>query len=475
MEHPLRRFLALCSVAVALPAAAEICTLDDTPAATLLLPYFEVDLGSASGRTTLMSINNAAAEAVLAHVVLWTDLSVPVLDFNLYLTGYDVQTVNLRDVLGGKLPRTASAGQDPDDTISPRGDFSGELDLSSCDEVLPYEQLPPAYVQHVRSVLTGGPSPLTAWEGRCGGLHYGDGLARGYVTVDAVSGCTLRFPGDAGYFAAAGSGDASDRNVLWGDVFYVDSGESSAQGETLVHIEADPLNPETADAGQYTFYGRYVAWTAVDNREPLTSSFATRYALGGGFDGGTDLLVWRDSKQASPGTGWVCADVPLDEPAWYPLGQEQIIVFGEEENPVLPGPCFLSPCLYDEPVLPFPAEAQRVAVGGPSFYTVEDDFGWIFLDLDSQVVPAGENPPEDPGAMQNWVTTVMTAQGSTASRSTPSSSIRAARRRTTRWPRSDERPRFGGSPPAAAGAPNRSFDAPPPLRAGGVPMPPPAR
>ena len=40
-------------------ANAEICTIDDVPAATLLLPYFEVDLNSTNGVTTLFSVNNA--------------------------------------------------------------------------------------------------------------------------------------------------------------------------------------------------------------------------------------------------------------------------------------------------------------------------------------------------------------------------------------------------------------------------------
>src|SRR5215218_1608476 len=82
-------------------AFAVICTIDDVPAATLLLPYFEVDLSNANGVNTLFSVNNASASAVLAHVVVYSDLSVPVLDFNIYLTGYDVQTVSLRDILVG--------------------------------------------------------------------------------------------------------------------------------------------------------------------------------------------------------------------------------------------------------------------------------------------------------------------------------------------------------------------------------------
>src|ERR1700694_6282689 len=86
-------------------AFAVICTIDAVPAATLLLPYFEVDLNNPNGLTTLFSVNNASATAVLVHVVIWSDLSVPVLDFNIYLTGYDVQSLNWRAIIfSGNLP-----------------------------------------------------------------------------------------------------------------------------------------------------------------------------------------------------------------------------------------------------------------------------------------------------------------------------------------------------------------------------------
>ena len=75
--------------------------------------------------------------------MVWSDLSVPVLDFNVYLTGYDVQTINLRDILvNGILPRTASAGQDPTDTISPKGAFSQDINFASCTGLLPPPTLP---------------------------------------------------------------------------------------------------------------------------------------------------------------------------------------------------------------------------------------------------------------------------------------------------------------------------------------------
>src|SRR3954471_4336059 len=137
-------------------ALAVICAIDEVPAATLLLPYFAVDYTSTdgTGQNTLFSINNASATAVLAHVVVWSDLSVPVLDFNVYLTGYDVQTINLWDILAqGNLPRTASAGQDSGDLISPKGQFSQDINFASCTGLLPPPQLPADFVAHLQNSL----------------------------------------------------------------------------------------------------------------------------------------------------------------------------------------------------------------------------------------------------------------------------------------------------------------------------------
>src|ERR1700676_395600 len=115
------------------PSAAVTCAVDAVPAATLLLPYFEVDLGNPNGLTTLFSINNATANAMLAHAVVWSDLSVPVMSFDVYLTGYDVQTINLRDIIVfGNLPQTASAGQDPSGIISHKGSLSQDINFASC-------------------------------------------------------------------------------------------------------------------------------------------------------------------------------------------------------------------------------------------------------------------------------------------------------------------------------------------------------
>jgi hypothetical protein len=410
-------------------AAAEIGTIDDVPAATLLLPYFEVDLDDPRGVTTLFSVNNASASAAVAHVVFWTDKSIPTLDFDIYLTGYDVQTINIRDIFNGILPRTADDGADPGDTGNPADGISNQGTLSQdinfpgstgpCS--VPYAAFPtptlsPAFLIHLRNAHTGGPSPV--FGNRCSGADYGDNIARGYITVDSVTSCNLSFPSDAGY----STGLIDFRNILWGDYFYVNPTQNFAQGETLVHIEACipgngfqgyvgngagicPFGP-----GEYTFYGRYAAVAGNDQREPLATTFATRYTLGGDFDGGTDLIVWRDSKTIPVGANgpYSCAS---GEVAWFPLGQTDIVAFDETENPT-------DLCFQGDNVSPatggadacFPLEAQRIfAEGGnaiASDMAIPTDFGWLFLNLNHTI--AGD---PFPGVAQAWVTTTMDAEG----------------------------------------------------------------
>src|SRR3954454_11662111 len=141
--------LTLPVLAGSLPLTAKTCAVDAVPAAALLLPYFEVDLTKPGGRTTLLAINNASDRAPLAHVVLWTDLGVPTLAFDVYLTGYDIQTLNLRDLFAGLLPGTADSARDPGDRLSPKGDFSEDTTFAGCAGLLPPAPLSAALVEHL--------------------------------------------------------------------------------------------------------------------------------------------------------------------------------------------------------------------------------------------------------------------------------------------------------------------------------------
>jgi hypothetical protein len=395
-------------LALAGPASAVICTVDSVPSATLLLPYFEVDLGNPNGLTTLFSVNNASALAMLTHVVVWSDLSVPVLDFNVYLTGYDVQTINLRDVIVyGHLPQTASTLQDPSDTISPKGILSQDIGFASCNGQLPPPALPPPMIQHLQLSLTGQPSPVL--RELCAGQELGDNIARGYVTVDTVSNCTLRFPGDPGYFGAGATGDATNQNVLWGTWFIANSTNQYVLGSNMVGVEADATNPATSTASRYTFYGRYNAWTATDNREPLASTFAAQFFAGGTlFSAGTDLIVWRDPKGVQQ--PFACPAKPNVAPDWYPLGLEGFVVFDEQEHPQ----SFSTIPVCPQPPTPsvkvlFPAATQKVVVNGSNFQTTFP-FGWIFIDL-NVAAPYQPAQPGDPVAAQAWVISAHVANG----------------------------------------------------------------
>jgi hypothetical protein len=403
-------------------ARAEIGTADVTPAATLLLPYFEVDLGNPNGITTLLSVNNASASAAVANVVLWTDWGVPSFGFNLYLTGYDVQTIDLRAIFAGTLPVTADDGADPIDSFNSPDGISNQGALSQ-DINFPgstgpcgfagtlYDAPDPTLaikVQNINRVHTGLSSPLN---GLCWGAPHGDSIARGYVTIDTVTQCTLDTPATAGYFA----GVVDYRNILWGDYIYVNPGENFAQGETLVHVEAcipgNGFSGFTGNgagncpfvAGNYTFYGRYVAANGSDQREPLATTFAARYQ----GSNKTDLLVWRDTKRTPTGTNGqrACGS----SPAWFPLATSDVVAFDNTENSAdvcalasNASPAATSSC--------FPLATQRVNVknGNALSAKIKSPYtaGWLFLNLNHAV-----SSDPFPDVAQAWVSTVRTSEG----------------------------------------------------------------
>ena len=350
----------LCGAGAAL---ALDCHVEAVPAATLLLPYFEVDLNDPDNHSTLFSVNNASSQPVLAKAEVWSDLGVAIFGFLIYLKGDDIQTINLRDVLvNGQLPQTAPGP----------GPYQ-----ASCLGQMPPAPLNPRNLWNYQRALTG--QSVDLFGGGCAGRNLHDNVARGYITIDTIRNCTLRFQGDAGYF----SGDETNQNTLWGDYFYHNNALTLAEGHPLVHITADAANPFTSTAGRYTFYGKFDSWTAIDNRVPLATNFAARYA--NAYPLSSDLIVWRDSKVST--FPFTCGTLP----SWYPLGATSIIAFDEDDHASV------------LPTTAFPAVAQRVAVGGsalPSPYS----YGWLFLDLNTTVAAAGNNPPIDPRADQAWVT-----------------------------------------------------------------------
>lgn len=283
-------------LATTAPAAARVrsCPMGDRRAATLLFPYFEVDLDG--GKTTLISITNATTQTFppssapeLVRVTLWTDWGIPTMSFNLYLKAFDVQTFNLRDLLQtGQAPVTGPGAS----AFPGCGDTVGGATVWS-----------PAVLQaaHTGRMANGG-----CWSSP----HTDTNVATGYVTADVIARCgtPATTPATPGYFTGTNR-VASNDNALMGDFFIVDPDQNYAGGQGAVHIVA---NPEFG-AGEATFYGKFVGGSGADKRAPLSKSWATRFITGGGFDGGTHLLVWRDTPTRSG--GYSCTTGP----SWAPL------------------------------------------------------------------------------------------------------------------------------------------------------------
>ncbi len=382
--------LLLCGLLIAaVPVAAGDldgnCRIANQPAATLLIPYFEVDLTDTSGSTTLFSVNNASAKPVLARVVLWTDWAVPTLAFDVYLTGYDVQTFNLRDLLQGNLPTTGTAASPAGELSDPNVTFPGCDNNATANLTAAPTRSQRTWLQsaHTGRAVTKSASAQCASSGTAG-----PNVATGYVTVDVVNRCSPRSVGttantplQAGYFVKGGKGIAGDANVLWGDYHLINSRKNTADSQAAVAIVADP---DRFTTGDYTFYGRYVNFDGRDDRIPLSSLYFVRYMSGGPVASGTELVVWRDNRSSTASLS-TCGKAP----SWAPLGEMQLVAFDEEENPTKIGGASA-----------FPVTTQKVRVGS-SALSVPKPMGFLMLDLWHK----------DSSHAQGWVSVMMSAKG----------------------------------------------------------------
>jgi hypothetical protein len=206
----------------------------------------------------------------------------------------------------------------------------------------------------------------------------------------------------------------------------IDYVQNFAQGDTLVHIEAFEgfaiiLPPPSVGEGPNPFAqifpggtfwqrceladGALGPFPFYDLREPLASTFATRFYQNAAFEGGTDLLVWRGSYSnvlLGEEDGFSCNAGPS-----FFFNEHQTVAFDEQENPE--ALCTVSPC--PEADIVFPYEAQRVSV---TDLQVVPDSGWLYLNLNQvrpiPAPPAGAVAPY-PVSGQAWVVAVHSAEG----------------------------------------------------------------
>jgi len=374
------------------------CDISVAPAATLLLPYFEVDISAANstGETTLFTITNTSNVDQIAHVTLWTDYSFPVIDFNIYLTGYDVQAINLFDVISrGVIAPDGGTGT----TVTKRGkysDLNASLNLGQCDR-LP-GALDEDYIERMQSAFTEGSVPDFGDLPGCNNVGGEHDNAVGYATVDVADLCSTSLPTDPGYFTSEIRFD----NVLIGDYQQVNSNEDYAQGNPMVHIRAIPEGGEPGSPAivnfPRTFYSRYQAGGTVDRRQPLPSIFAARWIQGGAGAFQTSYKIWREGQTDSINAN-ACGEWQNNVTA-----VAEVVRFDEAENAIGDVPVSrVSPPKTTENTLP---ETSLTSVADTSVYPTLPGgavAGWMYLNLD--------NDDQDGFASQNWVVVSMRAQG----------------------------------------------------------------
>jgi len=421
--------LVICGAALAdSPASTnndDSCDVNVGPAATLLLPYFEVDISGSTGQTTLFTVTNVTRYPQIAHVTLWTDRGYPLIAFNIFLTGYDVQAVNLADVLirGSIAPPSGTSPGATPGTLSAANTSNPNL-RSPLDCSTNPSQIPQTIAAALRTTLTTGVSTASACT-EVGGVHAN---AIGYATIDLVASCTLRSPSDPLYYTT----DILFDNVLIGDYQQIGPHPDGAPatgfdagGNPMVHIRAVPegggAGSNVGTALPYTFYDRYtpVGRRTLDRRQPLPSTYATRYIQGGTNGFQTNLNIWREGF----GNG-SCADAK----ASGAMTVAEVVRFDEHENPFTVSPLF---CTCPLPIAMLPAASATNSASGqfPALATT-DVGGWFYLNLNnggsttysvtkdlggvpgpsngrSALAPAGSTTTIGPRPSQSWVTVTM--------------------------------------------------------------------
>jgi hypothetical protein len=380
-------------LAIASGAGAITCTIDQRPAATLLIPYFQATFNpdgtvlntGTTALDTLVTIGNASSAPMLAHVSVWSERTELVLDFNIALTGFDIQSFSVAQVLRGFLPVTpVNQGHVPEVQDTHQVTIDGDV----CQKVCNTGPCPPVYPDpggYLRSIPQNpanagfdntsatvayppGPFPssflfqvldsldASADSHTCGGtdVENGDPIVltnpiHGYITIDHANYCTLSNPNDPKYYTNDGIGM---ENNLFGDYIYTSGAGIGTKGFPAVAIEADPslvdesaLSSADTDSapGRRTFYRRYVHTAdpvgcfnptvgifvappafdcgGGDQREPLALKYAARW-----FDGTTPPPGALATGTTSFFNVWrASAGSTLISPAPAILGKEDLL------------------------------------------------------------------------------------------------------------------------------------------------------
>jgi hypothetical protein len=433
---------------------ANVCAFDPVPAATILFPFvsFDYDAYQAGiqGQRTLFSITNVSAEAQIVHVTVWTDFSAAILDFNIILTGYDVISMDIANILGGgQLPVTLYEGHDDDEGVFANGPVShantlngawlnqGMDDPQATDTLgtrcntsntsypgLYDDPIDPSYLNLFQAYLQVSQMVPRLHSDDCA---FDDPYVLGpvapfwaardttdptwmYITADVVEECNKLFPDSATYYADAVGVGGMIRydNVLIGDMFWVNDALRFSEAMRAPGLEASQNLAQVATTGPagapVSFYHRYsiLQQRGSDLREPLPTAWAFRYLSGAGI--GTDVRAWKGSSAAS-------LTIDLDRVGVDQFSPDTLIAtncyaytyyaWDEDENVTT-----VSTVPWSQPtgaaVVPnlIPLETQEVPV---TQFNLPGDFGWMLFVWPASNYPPALGAPAPPDYFQTWM------------------------------------------------------------------------
>ena len=396
--------------ATAFAANDDSCDIAVAPAATLLLPHFEVDFEApvSTALTTRFTVINTSHLPQIARATIWTDWGFPAFTFDLFLTGYDVANVDLYELLNrGALPK--SVGETPGEFSAGNTANPNHLPSMPADCAARPTAIPEFVLRDLRHILTTGRT-LTGGGIVCPsqqgvpqqvGSNHGS-AAFGYITIDVVASCSSTLPDKPGYY----QNELLYDNVLIGDWMMISPDPQAgnyAGGAPLVHIraipEGGPAGTRVPTSLPLTFYDRLTgtAPRSMDRRQPLPSTFATRFIQGGTGSFQTKLAIWRESVT---GAGSSCTQYAVN----FNLDVADMVRFDEHENAVVRSPGVI--------VIPqgFPGTNSSLFISTAANMfppnTSGDVAGWMYLNLYNGGLPALPVTRN-----QAWVTTFMYAEG----------------------------------------------------------------
>jgi hypothetical protein len=396
--------LALAVALVGGVAYANFCARDIVPSASLLVPYIVVSADAngvpdPSGYTTLTVVTNVSSAKQLIHVTVWSANSSAVVDFDEVLSGYDVWSINWRDLVTGAFqnfdtgsPSTGFWSGTVGDIGSPFGPSTnnGGVPANTLNDPQDTDYTPPANTScgfpwgdlstYAGLIVSKLQAPLVSWipqDTNCdtdAEINFNGWLSTVgvsplffYATIDTVTACNGFFPNSVDYWNANGNlGYNTENNVLTGYDYYLNFANNFSESLPAVGLEASSI------WGGVGFYTKYRVATGAnvtqDDREPLGTAYAFNYFNAGGVT--TNVGVWKNYHEFDTTDGNVLACMPYLYYAW----DENENAKSRTVTTCPSGLCFGNP----EPNV-FPFETQSVPVTSTNFTGLMSGNGWMLL------------------------------------------------------------------------------------------------